>query len=160
MTSTSNLNCIKCTLCPFFQQTAFFHYDNPSLLRQLGGKIADDIFKRIFVNENDWMSIKISLKFIPKCAIDNKSALVQVMAWHRQATSHYLNQCWPSSVTHICGTRGRWVNTMNTSSNRFSILIKRPEISKFLEKLLALWPVKNLPGSVDFTKHWSHICIE
>ena len=26
------------------------------------------------------------------------------MAWCRQATSHYLNQCWPSSLTHICGT--------------------------------------------------------
>ena len=23
-----------------------------------------------------------------------------------QATSHYLNQCWPSSLTHIFGTRG------------------------------------------------------
>ena len=29
-----------------------------------------------------------------------------------QATSHYPNQCWPSSLTHICGTRGRWVNTL------------------------------------------------
>ena len=27
-----------------------------------------------------------------------------------QATSHYLKQCWPSSLTHICGTSGRWVN--------------------------------------------------
>ena len=27
-----------------------------------------------------------------------------------QVTSHYLNQCWPSSLTYICGTRGRWVN--------------------------------------------------
>ena len=26
-----------------------------------------------------------------------------------QATSHYLNQWWPSSLTHICGTRGKWV---------------------------------------------------
>ena len=26
-----------------------------------------------------------------------------------QATSHYLNQCWPSSQAHICGTRGIWV---------------------------------------------------
>ena len=26
---------------------------------------------------------------------DDKSALVQVMAWCRQATSHYLSQCWP-----------------------------------------------------------------
>ena len=23
-----------------------------------------------------------------------------------EATSHYLNQCWPSSLTHLCGTRG------------------------------------------------------
>ena len=83
---------------------------NSSPPRQFGGKIADDIFKRIFVNENDWMSIKISLKFIHEGPIDNKSVLVQVMAWRRQATSHYLNQCWPSFLTHICGTRGRWVN--------------------------------------------------
>ena len=25
-----------------------------------------------------------------------------------QATSHNLNQCWPRSLTQICGTRGRW----------------------------------------------------
>ena len=25
-------------------------------------------------------------------------------------TSHYLNQCWPDSLTHICSTRVRWVN--------------------------------------------------
>ena len=27
---------------------------------------------------------------------DDKSTLVQVMTWCRQATSHYLSQCWPS----------------------------------------------------------------
>ena len=30
-----------------------------------------------------------------ECSADDKSTLVQVMAWCRQATSHYLNQCWP-----------------------------------------------------------------
>ena len=25
-------------------------------------------------------------------------------------TSHYLNQCWSSLLTYICGNRGRWVN--------------------------------------------------
>ena len=45
-------------------------------------KITDGIFKSIF-NENVWISITISLKFIPKGPIDNKSALVQVVAWHR-----------------------------------------------------------------------------
>ena len=24
--------------------------------------------------------------------------------------THYLNQCWPDLLTHVCGTRGRWVN--------------------------------------------------
>ena len=27
--------------------------------------LADDIFKYIFLNENFWISIKISLKFVP-----------------------------------------------------------------------------------------------
>ena len=44
-------------------------------------KITDDIFKSIF-NESVWISITISLKFIPKGPIDYKSALVQVMAGH------------------------------------------------------------------------------
>ena len=29
----------------------------------------------------------------------------------KQATSHFLNQCWPSSLTDICGTRGKRVNS-------------------------------------------------
>ena len=45
--------------------------------------LADDIFNRILLNENVWILIKISLKFVPKGLIDNKPALVQVMAWRR-----------------------------------------------------------------------------
>ena len=45
--------------------------------------LADDIFKCIFLDENVRISIKISLKFVPKGPTDNKSALVQVMAWRR-----------------------------------------------------------------------------
>ena len=40
----------------------------------------------------------ISLWWVPKNHIDDKSTLVQVMAWCRQATSHYLSQCWLRSV--------------------------------------------------------------
>ena len=43
----------------------------------------DDIFKRIFLNENVWILIKISLKFVPKGLINNIPALVQIMAWRR-----------------------------------------------------------------------------
>ena len=45
--------------------------------------LADDIFKYIFLNENDRILIQISLKFVPKSPIDNKPALIQVMAWQR-----------------------------------------------------------------------------
>ena len=51
--------------------------------RQNGRHFADDIFKCIFLNENLWISIKISLKFVPKGPINNIPALVQVMAWRR-----------------------------------------------------------------------------
>ena len=41
---------------------------------------------------------------------DDKSTLVQVMAWCRQATSHYLSQCWPRSMSPHGVTRPQWVN--------------------------------------------------
>ena len=41
----------------------------------------DDIFKCIFMNEKFCISIRISLQFVPKGSVDNKSVLVQVMAW-------------------------------------------------------------------------------
>ena len=40
---------------------------------------------------------------------DDKSTLVQVMAWCRQTTSHYLSQCWPRSMTPCGVTRPQWV---------------------------------------------------
>ena len=33
--------------------------------------------------ENHYILIQISLEFDPKCPVDNKSALVQVLFWHR-----------------------------------------------------------------------------
>ena len=42
---------------------------------------ADDIFKCTFVSENLHILIKISLKFVLKGPIDDKSSLVKVMAW-------------------------------------------------------------------------------
>ena len=44
---------------------------------------ADDIFKCIFLNENIWITIKFSLKFIRKGPINNIPVLVQIMGWRR-----------------------------------------------------------------------------
>ena len=45
--------------------------------------LTDDIFKSIFLNENDRIQIQISLKFVPSSPIDSMPVLVQVMAWCR-----------------------------------------------------------------------------
>ena len=42
--------------------------------------------------------------------LTDKSTLVQVMAWCRQATSHYLSQCWLSSLSSYGIARPQWVN--------------------------------------------------
>ena len=44
---------------------------------------------------------------------DVKSTLVHVIAWCRQATSHYLNRCWPCSLSPYGITRPQWVNMPN-----------------------------------------------
>ena len=46
---------------------------------------------------------------MPQDLTDDKSTLVQVIAWCRQATSHYLHQCWPRSPTPYDVTRPQWV---------------------------------------------------
>ena len=56
--------------------------------RQDSRDFADDIFKCIFLSEIVWLSIKISLKFVPKGPIGNISALVQIMAWRRPGDNH------------------------------------------------------------------------
>ena len=71
------------------------------------------IFKQIQVIDGWGISChacEISLIWMSLDFIDGQSTLVQVMAWCRQATSHYLSQCWPSSLSPIDITRPQWVN--------------------------------------------------
>ena len=71
---------------------------------------ADDIFKCIFLNENDRILIQISLKSVPRSPIDNKTVLVQVMAWCRTGDKPLpeprLTQFTDAYMRHY---RGRWV---------------------------------------------------
>ena len=73
---------------------------------------ADDIFKRIFFNENVWILIKISLKFVPKGPINNIPALVQIMAWRRSGDKPLSEPMMVSLPTHICVTRPQCVKPM------------------------------------------------
>ena len=49
----------------------------------MAANLADDLFKCIFLNENDRIPIQILLKFVPRTPIDNTPVLVQVMAWRQ-----------------------------------------------------------------------------
>ena len=96
--------------------------------RQNGRHFADDIFKRIFLNENIWILTKISLKFVPKGSINNIPALVQMMAWRRPGDKPL---SWPMMVNlpmHICITQPQWVNVLGSQ------FISRSISPKYLQK--------------------------
>ena len=61
------------------------------------------IFRSSYDNALRWMSRDLT---------DDKSTLVQVMAWCCQATNHYLSQCWPRSMSPHGITRPQWVNSL------------------------------------------------
>ena len=86
------------------------HFRNTLRLRQHGRHFADDTFKCIFLNENVWIPIKISLKFVPKGPINNIPALVQIMAWRRPGDNPLSEPMMVGLPTHICVTRPQWVN--------------------------------------------------
>ena len=68
------------------------------------------ILKQILVIDGWGISCEIALIWMSLHFTDDQSTVVQVMAWCRQATSHYLSQCWPRSLTTYGVTRPQWVN--------------------------------------------------
>ena len=67
-------------------------------------------FNLILVNGGWGISYEFAFRWMPLDLTDDKSTLVQVMAWCRHATSHYLSQCWPRSMPPNGITRPQWVN--------------------------------------------------
>ena len=114
------------------------------------GKI---IFKLILMIGGWAIFKKIALRWMSQDRIDDKSTLVQVMAWCRQATSHYLSQCWPRSVLPYGVTRPQWVNSLVPGSCSCNIklvhLISKLIKDSYLEH--CLW---NGPQVNATRPHW------
>ena len=71
--------------------------------RQTGRHFSDDIFKCDIINEMFCILIWISLKFVPKGSIDNNSALISFMAWHKtgdKALSEPMLVCCTDAYMH------------------------------------------------------------
>ena len=79
---------------------------------------ADDKVNCIFLNENVWISIKISLKFVPKGPINNIQVLVQIVAWRRPGAKPLSEPMVASLLTHIYVTRPQWVNKQRVLMHR------------------------------------------
>ena len=101
--------------------------------RQNGRHYPDDTFKCIYVNENVRISIKISLKFVPKGPINNNPALVQIMAWRRPGDKPLSQPMMVGLPTHFCVTQPQWVN-------RLMLTFQLWEPLEFIDGLIArLW---------------------
>ena len=93
---------------------ALSHFQIPCFNSLTPGKIEWNfifvIFKQILVIDGWGISCEIALIWMSLDFTDDQSTLVQVMAWCRQQTSHYLSQCWPRSLSPYGVTRPQWVN--------------------------------------------------
>ena len=63
-----------------------------------------------------WLMVEVPLVKLPadECyylldLTDDYSALIQVMAWSHQVTSHYRSQCWPRSMSPYGISKLQWV---------------------------------------------------
>ena len=70
------------------------------------------IFEQILVIDGWVISCEIALIWMSLDFTDDQWTLVQVMAWCRQATSHYLSQCWLSSLLPYGIDRPQCVNSL------------------------------------------------
>ena len=130
---------------------------------QNGPYFSEDIFQHIFANENVWISIKISLKFVPKGQINNFSALVQIMAWRRpgdKPLSEPMTEFTNAYMHHFSNTFSRM--KMYEFQLRFHwSLFLRVKLTIF-QHWFRLWL-----GDVQATSHYlnqwlslpTHICI-
>ena len=105
-------HCWPISLSSYFVTNGWWVYHSHIITlvpEQNGRHFTDDIFKCIFLNENVWISIKISLKFVPKDPIDHIQALVQIMAELHPGDKPLSEPMVASLPTHICVTRPQWV---------------------------------------------------
>ena len=137
---------------------------------QDGRHFPDNIFKSIFLNENVWISIKISLKFVPRCPITNSPALVQIMAWYRPGDKPLSEPMMVSLPTHICITWPKWVNSFRpilttiitaihyvvdkTTQLLFQLIIVKGLVTRYSAFLLPWYIASHNNVSIDLISEW------
>ena len=119
--------------------------------RQNGHHFADDIFRCIFLNENVWNPLEISLTFVPKGPINNMPTLVQVMTWRRPGHKPLSEPMMVSLSTHICVTRPQWVNYAGADQ---SVWVKILKFDHSQLKILFPHTIYCCPWQLGLWGHW------
>ena len=132
-----------------------------------------------FLHESISISIKVSLKFVPRSSINNILALVQIMAWRRSGDRPLSESMMVSLLTHICVTRPQriivWAHvgdyvriklwnslTYQCPSTQTSKCLLFDEISSIHITVTSQWPQWRLksPASRLFTEPFIHAQIK
>ena len=77
---------------------------------QNGCHFTEDICRCIFVNEKFCILIKFHLNLFLMIQLTITQHWFKIMAWRRIGDKPSSEPMLNDSLTHICGTRGRWVN--------------------------------------------------
>ena len=110
-----------------------------------------DIFRCIFLNESVWISIKMSLKFVPKGPLNNIPSLFQVIAWRRSGDKPLSEPTMVSVLTHICVTRLQWVKASDVLHIAAVKWGKIPVAQTFLT---VFWKLDSFRGI------WNNLCYD
>ena len=70
-------------------------------------------FKYVFYNNTVWISLEISLKFVPKVRFNSIPPLVQIMAWRRPGDNPLYEPMMVDFLAYIYVTTPQWVNISN-----------------------------------------------
>ena len=110
----------------------------------------------VFLNENVWISINISLKFVPRGPMNNIPTLVQVMAWRRPGDKPLSEPMMARLPTHICVTRPQWVKMSFGGIFYIAQSLGYFTLSRLWYRLFIAWFTENLPNS-ETTCSWQKI---
>ena len=92
------------------------------------------ILQTVFSYAFSWMKnfvfcLKFNWSLFPRFQLTITQHWFSKWLGAEKATSHYLNQCWPDSLTHICGTRGRWTKQLKWAEPGWSLESKNPSVT-------------------------------
>ena len=110
-----------------------------------------------FLNENVWISIKISLnKFLPKGPINNIPALFQIMAWRQPDDKPLSETIMVSLLMHICVTRPQWVKELTIESLVFPemVAVRRTGSTSVVRPCVGNWMNWMEPNTMRYRAIW------